>query len=127
MVDSKTIAIVGANQTQFEHCTKCFQPHVCVDVPAKKANIDQLALDHDLNLALVYTRKTQSDTLDVCDQIRRNPSTVLTPMLLVADYLDVVSIFIAEKAGHAAVIAHPFDSEDLADSVELLEEMIATS
>jgi len=127
MSGNKPIAIVGANQTQFEHCKQCLQPHHCIDVPAEKGKLDQVPLLNDLKLALVYTRKTQCETLDLCSRIRRNPSMILTPMLLVADHFDVATIFIAKKAGNATVIARPFENEELAESIELLEEIIATS
>ena len=114
------VAIIDANKEQLKHCRQSIPKYQCLALPIVEGIVDMTSLPAQVELLLVYTGKTQQETIGICRQLRRNACTMSIPILLVVNRYDVTQAFIVKQTGNADLILSPFKGEELRESIEQL-------
>ncbi len=111
-----TLAVMEATDPQFSHCQVTITPHQAVAWASDRNDLDQLP--DDIEALLVYTGKTQQDTLVVCERLRSHTRTASMPIIFVAPSYDITHTFVVQRAGNAELLTEPFTLDELQDCLE---------
>ena len=113
MSHNLTLAVMGATDQQLQQCQQEIAPIKAIDGSPYLSNLDRLP--EDIETLLVYTSKTQQESLALCEQLRTHPQTAALPLIFVAPSYDITHTFVVQRAGNADLLTEPFTLEELQD------------
>lgn len=108
-----TLAVLGATTQQFHQCQQDIGLIQFIDGSPHLQDLDQLP--ENIEALLVYTGKTQQDTLEISEKLRNHPQTATLPIIFVAPSYDITHTFAVQRAGNADLLTEPFTQEELQD------------
>jgi len=118
MTSGQSIAlIVGASEGEFDHARQCLPAWKCVAGPLRDDHPGVASIPERVSLILVHARKTEKETLAICEQFRNAPETSDTPILLVISRYQIAQTHAVTRMGHAGFVMTPFDEKQMRDKI----------
>ena len=125
--ETMRLTVIGAEQAQFEHCCLSLPEMDWAAVPVEQGTIEFDGLPDHPDVIVVYAGKTQTETLNVCKQLRMTSCTANLPILLVVNRYDITHAFVAKQTRNTDLLVTPFDGAELEESIaELLRKQPET-
>jgi hypothetical protein len=118
MPQKKTIAIIGADQPQYEKCCASLAKYALQRIPVEDGGVDTASLSQTTIAMLVFPGKTQSETLNICRQLRATSELSLIPLLLTVNRYDIVHGFVVRQTENAEILITPFTDQELRETIE---------
>ncbi len=123
MTNPPTIAVMEATSDQLDCCLKKMAPLKGIPYSTHPNDIGQLP--PEVQGLLIYTGKTQQETLSICNRLRKHPRTACLPIILVAPSFDITHTFVVKRAGNATLLTEPFTADELRDCLEEVTETVS--
>ena len=118
MTNGQSIAvIVGASEEEFAHARQCLPAWKYVAGPLRDDHAGVASIPERVSLILVHARKTEKETLAICEQFRNAPETSDTPIRLAISRYQIAQAHAVKRMGHAGFIMRPFDKKQMCDKI----------
>ncbi|MFC1761682.1 hypothetical protein ACFL6U_06340 [Planctomycetota bacterium] len=114
------IAVIAASQSDFEKYCISLVKYKATVVMLEPGPKDVSILPSSTAAILVFPGKTQSETLHVCQQLRKTSDLISIPLLLTVNRYDIVHAFVARQMENTGILITPFTDEELSETIELL-------
>ena len=109
------ILVVGATRKESIHIEKCLMDwkYEAVSLDEETSGITD-PIPKSPILMLVYAQEEQKDTIAICEQLRKDPEGVTTPILLVVGRYKMSQFYeLRRRMENITSIITPFDQEEI--------------
>jgi len=120
MNERMNIAVIGANESQYEKICISLNRHKLTLVPVDEGSVEVADISDTTTVMLVFPGKTQNETLTICSQLRTPLKMTAIPLLLIVKGYDISHAFVTRQTENAGIIIEPFSEEELRESIEQL-------
>jgi len=117
MTNDSVMLIVGASPEEFDHAKHCLPTWRCVAATLDDNQTIVSAIPEAVRLILVYARKTEKQTLAICQQLRNAPGRSDTPILLVVSRYMIGQTHPVKRMGNAGFIMTPFNEQQMRERI----------
>lgn len=115
--NSSTALIVNVLADECDHVQQCLGEWRCVAGELDDNQRITSEIPEQLPLALVYARKTEKETLAICEQLRKLQRTSAVPILLVVGRYMIGQIHPVKRMGNAEFIMTPFSQQQIREKI----------
>ena len=121
MVNAGITLVVGANDQQIAHLKNCLPAWECVSVPVNNQRIAiECSTTARPEVVILYAQAEATSTLAICEQLRSDPNTAASAILLAISRYELSQRNAIEPLGNTGFIFKPFDQEELIVKIDQL-------
>ena len=114
MANAPIALVVDASDQQIAHLKNCLSDWECVIVPVNDQGIAyECSTPTPPMVAILYAQDEVNSTLAICEQLRTDPNTTSTALLLAISRYEISQGNVVRSLENADFIFTPFDQDEL--------------
>jgi response regulator RpfG family c-di-GMP phosphodiesterase len=114
--------VVGASEEELSHIRTCLADWECPSAELGEDQRSVLEIPATLDVVVVHARKSEPDTLALCEHFRSAPQSAAVPILLVIGRYEITQGSAIMRMGNAAWLMAPFKEKELSQRIAQLRE-----